>query len=847
MFSAQKENSGKLENFSKQPPWQPRKPGRPRQETLKQDENKFSCPICKYELVDMISLERHQEKHEPPGGFLCSVCEAPFTTPQERNEHKSLAHPVHRCRLCRKCFYDEAQFEEHHKSEHAKPPEGTPRCSNCGTYFEKDETLRAHLKSKWCMKKNYQCDICQRYYTSEASLSVHRGLHNTTKSHVCSTCGASFYYRGQLKAHERVHNGDKPFKCDKCDKAFAHRESLVTHSSVHSGIRQYVCEHCNDRFSCKGNLIKHLKRRALTCGKREREINPVPDNAEGVPVEVDDRIDGQTEHFKVLEASGSEIEHTEHLRASEGKTEITPPREKVILLEVSLGVNAPFPGDQHEMEDTIKDDDNEQFLLDDDIPDTNVIQVENEIEVQDGEDSYVCVIVDDGNETIGNNTELHHWYTIVASGTETLVKPCLPAKEEAMKNQLSTTPNVPTAAKEALASAKPTDYKRKDWDSDSISSLEDFWCEKNVATATKKSQPKSKKKSELTSNSNLGDEASIENAQSVQQVIRKRWRPRKPAGAEITQAEIDEMTYHPEVEELEKQVQALKENYKKVSEIDYQCNLCPKQHASETTVVRHLEKMHGIEMLETMKLLQHLKKRAYPPKLYRCKYCAKIYKNWTSLIVHKELHGPDGTLLHKCCCCNTFFATKEESRQHELATHRDKLECTICQKTYLDPESLVGHTRYMHLGDKERMRSLYVCLRCGKQFSKRATLTDHERSNCGESPVYKCDECGKRYLWYSGLKSHMEVHKGQFRHECGYCTKRYPTRCQLKVHERSHTGEKPFRCEYCPKAFPYRESLMAHRAKHTGIKPFQCADCGKAFYCSSLLKVHRRRRHGSET
>lgn len=289
----------------------------------------------------------------------------------------------------------------------------------------------------------------------------------------------------------------------------------------------------------------------------------------------------------------------------------------------------------------------------------------------------------------------------------------------------------------------------------------------------------------------------------------------------------------------------LKENYNIVSGVDYQCNLCPVQHTSEYLIARHLERMHGIQLTKAVEMLHFIKKSACQDKLYRCKYCGRMYSNSARLKVHVRHHGPDGTLVHKCTCCSRYFETAEESRQHALATHRDRLECSICQKQFQDPDCLQGHIRYAHRGAKEKRRLSFVCLRCGKRFTSRSVLTDHERSNCGDSPIYECETCGKHYSSYGAWKVHKELHKDQLQFVCSYCMKRFRTKGQLKIHERSHTGEKPFRCEYCPKAFPYRESLMTHHSIHTGNKRFKCADCSQAFTCSSNLKSHRRIHHPS--
>ncbi|XP_058056455.1 zinc finger protein 239-like [Anopheles bellator] len=284
----------------------------------------------------------------------------------------------------------------------------------------------------------------------------------------------------------------------------------------------------------------------------------------------------------------------------------------------------------------------------------------------------------------------------------------------------------------------------------------------------------------------------------------------------------------------------LRESYEIVDE-SYRCSRCPLQYTTEYLIARHLERVHGCQLAETLEMLQYMKRTAQE-KLYRCKYCDRTYISLTRLKNHLTHHGPNGTLRHKCPCCGTYFETAEEARSHALAMHRERLECGSCGKQFQDPESLQSHIRYAHRGAKEARRFRFVCHRCGKNFPSRTVLTDHERSNCGETPLYRCDTCGKHYSSFCSLKAHQTVHEDRLAFACGYCQKRCRTKGQLKVHERSHTGEKPFQCEHCPKSFPYRESLVTHRSTHTGIKPHACDVCGQKFTCIANLQSHRRAR-----
>lgn len=143
---------------------------------------------------------------------------------------------------------------------------------------------------------------------------------------------------------------------------------------------------------------------------------------------------------------------------------------------------------------------------------------------------------------------------------------------------------------------------------------------------------------------------------------------------------------------------------------------------------------------------------------------------------------------------------------------------------------------------RRRKNAPHTCTKCGKIYNSRATLNDHQQSNCGQSPMYRCSytDCGKSLHSLGSLKTHELIHTGTLAFTCRFCEKRFRTQGQVKVHERSHNGDKPFKCAQCLKSFAYRESLITHMSLHTGLKRFVCQGCDKRFSCISNLQAHRR-------
>lgn len=291
--------------------------------------------------------------------------------------------------------------------------------------------------------------------------------------------------------------------------------------------------------------------------------------------------------------------------------------------------------------------------------------------------------------------------------------------------------------------------------------------------------------------------------------------------------------------EIDEQRSVFELNVHNISVDCYRCAHCPIQYVSPFMAGRHLENDHGIVLRELLKTLRYDREFAGERK-YACRYCNRLYVNEKSLEKHVLLHGPDGTLLHKCSCCPRHFETPEDVRRHAIDDHGGYLQCQICAKVFRKHCLLKKHVRQTHEGTQKTRKYHYVCPKCGKAFSSRGGVSDHERSQCGKNPIYQCEICEKAVHSASALKIHYGTHSDVFPVSCQYCGKGFRSNGQVKVHERQHTGEKPFKCEFCPKSFGHRETLHTHRSTHTGIKRYMCSGCGQRFACVSNLQCHLR-------
>jgi len=78
-------------------------------------------------------------------------------------------------------------------------------------------------------------------------------------------------------------------------------------------------------------------------------------------------------------------------------------------------------------------------------------------------------------------------------------------------------------------------------------------------------------------------------------------------------------------------------------------------------------------------------------------------------------------------------------------------------------------------------------------------------------------------------------------HSCMKCGKSYMAFSSLLTHMRHHTGERPFACKQCDKTFIQSGHLSSHMRLHTGERRHACYVCGKRFGATSDLKVQSLR------
>jgi len=211
-------------------------------------EDEFICDICGNSFHSKSLLESHVRSHQKDVSCPYSECDQSFRDKNQLNEHMLMEHKI---------------IQATNKKEPRRGP-GSILCTVCGKGFHSTGGLKSHIMIMHgdLSSTSYPCNICGRVCTSKSQHKKHIALHNVPAL-PCPVCGKMFHTKDYVLRHVKVsHTADdqKKYQCDVCNKGFTSTSNLEGHMNWHRNIKPFNCQWCSNSYQNKSNLNAHQKK-----------------------------------------------------------------------------------------------------------------------------------------------------------------------------------------------------------------------------------------------------------------------------------------------------------------------------------------------------------------------------------------------------------------------------------------------------------------------------------------------------------------------------------------------------------------------------------------------------------
>ena len=193
-------------------------PQLPKKRKVAKEENlKYPCKVCNRRFQRTSELRDHTYVVHLGQTFDCAECLKSYQTKKAYKNHEKLKHQGLRKIKCTQegCDWADADSGKLHNHLLSAHNIGEPIVCNvvlengktCGKIFTNTRSFQTH--AEFHMEKKYQCDQCDRYFSTELRRKAH--IHKYHKSQSgedkwqCDICGKVFDQQSLLKNHKTLH------------------------------------------------------------------------------------------------------------------------------------------------------------------------------------------------------------------------------------------------------------------------------------------------------------------------------------------------------------------------------------------------------------------------------------------------------------------------------------------------------------------------------------------------------------------------------------------------------------------------------------------------------------------
>ena len=188
--------------------------------------------------------------------FSCIFMHCDYKATQ-RSQLKIHIQSVHdgkryQCEVCNKEYTSKGNLQSHKKSAH-KTKRNSAKYENSRGYYRKyPYTEVLHDGQTF-----YQCDQCMREFQETDKRLYAQHMNNCGRS--CSFCGKTYKRKSSMQRCEASHTNSYRYFCSWCGKGFMCNQRMGRHERIHTGQTPYQCNECGKRFKQSNQLKSHMR------------------------------------------------------------------------------------------------------------------------------------------------------------------------------------------------------------------------------------------------------------------------------------------------------------------------------------------------------------------------------------------------------------------------------------------------------------------------------------------------------------------------------------------------------------------------------------------------------------
>ncbi|XP_045525619.1 zinc finger protein 484-like isoform X2 [Pieris brassicae] len=206
----------------------------------------------------------------------------------------------------------------------------------------------------------------------------------------------------------------------------------------------------------------------------------------------------------------------------------------------------------------------------------------------------------------------------------------------------------------------------------------------------------------------------------------------------------------------------------------------------------------------------------------QCDHCKKRFVNRTTLVTHLRLH--EGPLpREKCPICNKMVRVIQLKYHIQRHQNSSRYECSDCNKVFSHLATYQAHLKYSRAHASDTVFK-FQCPMCHKGYPTKDAMQDHFNYQHLGKTTHKCPICSKPIASKANVEKHiMRVHREKKEkpknHMCNLCGKKFSDKKALNQHEVIHSMDRPLTCEICSQSFKQKASLYTHKKRVHKVQP----------------------------